>query len=135
MRCFAASIEMTPIRARGRIFICKFQGDSAPKSDGAECMCRCAPYVHARLSQGHVARALSHTQMYNVELRNSLLRDEGAAYRRGLQRGFIGAGLVPEAEHATFLGILDRPTVIAYRDGLLCGENLRTCRSLPMPAS
>ena len=36
--------------------------------------------AHARISQGHAATTLDYTRLYNLQLRDSLLRDDGAAY-------------------------------------------------------
>ena len=51
-------------------------------------------------------------------------------YRRGLQRGFEGPTVVPDEEHHRLLNHPDASAAIAYRNGLLSGQNLELCASM-----
>ena len=62
-------------------------------------------------------------EWYRSELEAARQRPDGAAYARGIQRGFEGTQAVSDDEHRRLTA--DRDSAVAYQDGLLEGMNLR----------
>ena len=58
-------------------------------------------------------------------LYESELSKSDPIYRLGVQRGYQGSVMVPDAEHNRLMTCEDRDVVVSYRSGLLCGQNLR----------